>query len=401
MTALPHFHWHPEARLFDGTTEVQRKCGGGSVFIWCASTALDTFGAAVMDRRPFCLSDAAVPGHLSLPDGMFLTQSGGSSGTPKRVRRSQRSWIKSFDVNAAQFGLTSKDRIAVLGSLAHSLALYGVLEALHLGADARVLACLPPTRQMRVLQDSETTVLYLTPTQLKMLMATSGSLPHLRLVLCGGGMLDAQTHHRAQACFPNAAFHAFYGAAETSFITLAGSDTPQGAVGRAYPGVTIRILDQDGQPTNGDGTVWVHSPYLCDGYMDGRPLRREDGFMSAGEIGHLDADGFLWLKGRQDRMITVGDVNVFPETVEAVIANISGVRNCAVLPRADTHRGHQLVAILSTPEPFDTIQIRDTCRQRLGAAMTPKQVLIHPDFPVLPSGKPDLVALKHWLEDQT
>ncbi len=400
MTDLPFIQWHPEARLFDATAEVARGRRGGTGLMWGSSTALDMLGAAVLDRRPFCLSDAASPPDIPLADGLFLTQSGGSSGTPKLIRRTQLSWIKSFEVNAVQFDMTPRDRVAVLGTPAHSLALYGVLEAMHLGVDAHVLARLSPSRQMQVMAEREITVLYATPTQIRMLMAFDAPLSHLRLILCGGGLLDTDTRDAAQAHFPNAAFHGFYGAAETSFITLAGPDTPQGSVGRAYPGVSIRILDQSGQPAKDVGTVWARSPYLCDGYADGRPLRLEDGYISAGEIGQLDGDGFLWLKGRQDRMVTIGDVNVFPETVEATIAAIPEVHNCAVLPQPDPHRGHHLVAVIRADVHSDALQIRDICRHKLGPAMTPKRVLTHPDFPLLPSGKPDLVALMHWLEDQ-
>lgn len=397
-----HFQWHPEARLFAAGREVAGQCRGQSGFATLRSTpieeALESLGAAVLDRRPFCLSDTALPTEITAQKNMFLTHSGGSSGRPKLICRSQTSWIASFNVNAVAFALTPSDRYAVLGGLGHSLALYGVLEALHLGADIDVLAGLTPAGQNAAM--AKATVLYATPTQIRMLTATANPLPNVRLILCGGGALDAATHQAAQRHFPNAALHVFYGAAETSFITLAGPDTPAGSVGRAYPGVTLRILDHDNQPTTGPGTVWAHSPYLCEGYADQTDLPRRNGFISAGEIGQMDANGMLWLMGRKDRMITVGDVNVFPETVEALIANLPGVETCAVLPRPDPHRGQHLVAIVGgIGDAAQARHIRDICRTELGAARTPKTVLFHPTFPFLPSGKPDLIVLTQWLED--
>mgnify|MGYP001800573229 CR=1 FL=1 len=124
--------------------------------------------------------------------------------------------------------------------------------------------------------------------------------------------------------------------------------------------------------------------------------------MSAGEIGQIDAQGHVWLMGREDRMITVGDESVFPEAVEACIAALPEVTECAVLPRADPKRGHHLVAIVAgaAPDPDLAVRIRATCRADLGAARTPKDVLWHADFPRLRSGKPDLIALRRWLEAQ-
>jgi long-chain acyl-CoA synthetase len=118
-------------------------------------------------------------------------------------------------------------------------------------------------------------------------------------------------------------------------------------------------------------------------------------------MGQVDGDGVLWLRGRMDRMIRIGEVSVHPETIEAQIAAMPGVGVCAVLPRPDTLRGQHLVAVLDGPEtPTLPTRVRDVCRAALGAVMTPRHVLCHPDLPLLGSGKPDLVALARWLEDR-
>lgn len=405
MTPHSHFQWHAKARLFATRQKVARVPSGKTGFVQINSTpplaALQKLGAALLDGRPFCVSDTPAAKALTAADAMFVTQSGGSSGAPKRIMRRQASWIASFEVNATTFHFTCADRAAVLGGLSHSLALYGVLEALHIGADAQVLSGLTSARQHAALARAKTTVLYATPTQLRMLCAQSTHLPNLRLILCGGGVLDVATRHQVRTLCPNAALHVFYGAAETSFITLTDQDTPEGSVGRAYPGVKLHILDANHQPTTGAGTVWVASPYLCENDADGSDLPQQDGYISAGEIGQVDAQGHLWLMGRHDRMITIGDVNVYPERVEALIAGFAQIDACAVLPRPDPARGHHLVAVLAGPsDTAQALRIRDRCRTELGPVMTPKQVLWHPYFPMLPSGKPDLVALRHWVEEQ-
>ncbi|WP_432817198.1 AMP-binding protein [Sulfitobacter sp. JB4-11] len=408
MQSTLRFQWHPDARMYAADCQISPQAATGEGFAMVKThppaRALAELGQTLRAGRPFCLVDSAPPTRISAPPGWFMTQSGGSSGRPKLIRRRQSSWIASFEVNTKRFALRPADQVAVLGGLAHSLALYGVLEALHLGADAHVLSGLAPSRQANLMAKAKVTVLYATPTQIRMLAATRTSLPHLRLILCGGGALDAATRQIARTRFPNAALHVFYGTAETSFVSLAGEDAPHGSVGRAYPGVALEIRDPRGDPVSGPGEVWVRSPYLCDGYDGGGSdlVICQKGFVSTGEIGQVDGDGLLWLKGRRDRMITVGDVNAFPETVEDLIAAMPGVAHCAVLPRPDPRRGQHLVAVVAgQKETGLSLRIRDGCRASLGATLTPKHVLFHPAFPLLTSGKSDLVALAHWVEERS
>ena len=194
-------------------------------------------------------------------------QTSGSSGLPKRILRSHASWIRSFEVNRQAFALTGADRHAILGSLASSLASYAAVEAMHLGTGLIDLCGASPARQLRQLSQTGASLLYCSPAQLRLLIAgarASGTppLPALRHVICGGGKLDAASLRAAAALCPKAEIREFYGAAETSFITISGPDTPQDSVGRAYPGVTIQIRDADGRQTEGPGEIWVQSPYL-------------------------------------------------------------------------------------------------------------------------------------------
>ena len=408
MRAQGNFRWHQDARLFAGQSEVPRA-PEGQRDSFRALPATPTFDAltalttAISQQAPFCLSDRPLPDDIACPPGAFLTLTGGASGQPKAVRRSQTSWIASFDVNAYRFALSSGDSVAVLGHLSHSLSLYAVLEALHLGLDAHVLADQSPRRQSVCVAEAGATILYATPTQLRLLArGAAAPLPSLRLVLCGGGALDAATRAVVKGLCPEAAVHVFYGAAETSFITLADAHTPEGSVGRPSPGVNLRLLDRAGRPTSDVGEIWVRSPYLFDGYALGSSTdtRWQDGFMTVGEIGELDADGHLWIKGRRQRMVQIADQMVFPEAVETVIAAHTRLP-CAVLPREDALRGQHLVAVVETAaKELSAEEIIANCRAALGTLAAPRRVFFNSDLPLLPSGKIDLNALSNWLEGQ-
>ena len=278
--------------------------------------------------------------------------------------------------------------MAVLGKLEQSLALYGAVEALHLGADLYALGGMRPDRMRRALAKGGVEVLYASPSQLRQLVeAAGGELTSLRLILVGGSKLDAGLRAGLAPLAPSAAVREFYGAAETSFITLAGPDDPDDSVGRAYPGVEIRA------PKGGVGEIWVRSAYLFSGYAGGDAggARWQDGWLSVGEMGWV-AEGRLFLAGRAGRMVTVADQNVFPEAIEHYLLGLAGVRRAAILPRADARRGVHLVAVLQGDAAQET-EILAALRAHLGALKAPKVLIWRQDWPEMPSGKTDLRAL--------
>jgi long-chain acyl-CoA synthetase len=230
-------------------------------------------------------------------------------------------------------------------------------------------------------------ILYASPAQLRlMLEAPTAPVSGLRLIVTGGSKLDPATRARLALQFPGAAVREFYGAAETSFITLSDDDTPEGSVGPPYPGVDIDLRGPAGAQE-----VWVSSPYLFAGYAGiAGSARWQDGWLSVGEIGEM-RDGFLFLAGRAGRMVTVADQNVFPEEIEAFLLAQPGVTQAAVLPRADALRGHVLDAVVMGGDPDALLA---ACRRRLGPLKTPRRVLCVADWPLLASGKTDLATLR-------
>ncbi|APE44703.1 hypothetical protein BOO69_15780 [Sulfitobacter alexandrii] len=408
MTDNDRFAWKESARLFAGPEEIARPDGSGTagfevIAPMPTAACLARLGARVRAAGGFCVGDGVSLPEGSVPPGHFVTLTGGSTGRPKAILRRHRSWTASFAQNAALLGIGSADRVAIPGSLDHSLALYGVLEALHLGADVHVLDRLTPRAQVARCREQGVSVLYATPTQLLRLVRASdgGTLPALRLILCGGGALQPEVRDAIGKLAPAAALYVFYGSAETSFVTLGGPGTPDGAVGGAYPGVTLRILDPEGRPTDGTGEVWARSPYLFERYLGGpdATVRARDGFVSVGEIGWLDTDGQIWLSGRLSRMVQIADRNVHPEAVEAVIRDLTDVSDCAVLPRPDPLRGHRLEAWLEGPEDSTLAdRVQRACREALGPLVAPRAVHFAGVLPRLPSGKIDLAALSRLAE---
>ena len=376
------FRWHPAARLFDGAGREY-----GAVAAAPGLIAERPSGLAV--AQAIAAGSFRIGGAGEAPVGGFETLTSGSSGKPRRIRRRPESWLASFAVNEGFFGIGPGVNLAVLGRMTQSLALYGALEGMHLGAQVHLLDDLRPDRQRRVLAKRGVEVVYLTPAQARMLVeaggVSGGELPLLRQVLIGGSKLDATLRAALVAMAPGAQIHEFYGAAEASFITLAGPGSPDASVGAAYPGVEIEV--------DVSGEIWVRSPYLFEAYAGEDPggARWRGGFLSIGEMGEL-RQGQLYLSGRAGRMVTVADQNVFPEEIELFLLGCHGVRQAAVLPVVDNLRGVHLVAVLQG-NPGQEAAILRALRDRLGTLKAPRRVIWRQVWPVMPSGKTDLAAL--------
>lgn len=340
------------------------------------------------------------------PDSAFYVGfTSGSTGLPKGYRRSHTSWINSFSASEVEFGLTSDDVVMAPGGLSASLHLYGVVHALHLGAQAVMMRQFHPRRALRLMAEHSVTTLYATPTQLQMLLeAGTEPLLSLRKLMISGAKWRPETRAATARLFPNGAIAEFYGASETSFISVAHSseNVPAGSVGRAVYGVKLRIRDRQGHdlPPGEIGTIWVGSTMLFQDYAcgGGDEIRREGGFMTVGDHGRLDESGFLYLHGREKRMLVTSGLNVYPEEVEAVLASLQGIEEAAVFGLPDELRGVELVAVLRGA--FEEAEFRASCRRRLPAAKIPRRLFTLDDWPRTASGKADLIALRAIVEQR-
>ena len=327
----------------------------------------------------------------------LMCETAGSGGTPKIIRRSPVSWTRSFALTCREFGIGSNAVYATFGPLGHSLTLYAVMEAMSLGASLCGLCRMSPRRQALALRDFQATVLYATPTQMRLLQkgANAAGLDHFRhieFVFCGGGRLDRDLRDALSKRFPLARIFEFYGASETSFITMSDGD----CAGMPYPGVRIGIGDALNRTAFEVGEIWIRSPYLFDGYESGgsADTRWNGDALSIGEIGYLDATGRLYLSGRKKRMITVADHNVSLDSIETAITSLQGVETCVAIAKPDRIRGQIPICIIQ-PElsSMDKEKVIKHCHALIGPRAAPREVHFISEMPLLETGKPDLRAL--------
>jgi long-chain acyl-CoA synthetase len=190
----------------------------------------------------------------------------------------------------------------------------------------------------------------------------------------------------------------YYGGTETGAITYCTSEDAlahPGTVGRAVPDATIRVLDDDGNecPTGTAGEIYGRLHPIPDFTYQGNPQARADveidGLITCGDIGYLDADGYLYISDRKKDMVISGGVNIYPAEIEAALFDHKAVHDCAVfgLPHADF--GEQVVAAI-LPEPgsvMDQAQINEFLGTRIAAYMIPRRVIFVDALPRDDSGK--------------
>jgi bile acid-coenzyme A ligase len=162
-----------------------------------------------------------------------------------------------------------------------------------------------------------------------------------------------------------------------------------GSVGRGFRDTEIRILDGDGQamPTGDLGEIYLRSPMIAAyRYIGGapQPSATADGFHTAGDIGHLDADGYLYIADRRTDLIITGGANVFPAEVESALSGHPGIADVVVLGLADPEWGRRVHAVIQPADPSGPPteqQVIRYAKGRLAAYKVPKTVEFVDEIP--------------------
>lgn len=333
----------------------------------------------------------------------------GSTGVPKGYVRDHGSWLKSFELSDRVFGISDRTRVVLAGRLTHSLHLYGAVCGLSGGHE---IALTPRFDPRSVLSDlarpSSAAALYATPTQLHFLAEAaerSGPVETVRQVLASGAKWQDRDRERLAGVFPNADLIEFYGASETSFITISDTFAPPGSVGKAPAGVKIAIGDPDNPERPGEaGPIWVKSALLFAGYLCGNDpqTRWHNGWVTFGDHGQVDENGYLFLTGRSNRMIVTSGVNVYPEEIEGVLLSHPGVAAAVVTALDDAARGQKVVAAveLTASRPDAEQELMNHCRKHLAAGKVPRRIHVVDALPLTAGGKPDIQRVSLTLKAQ-
>ncbi len=238
---------------------------------------------------------------------------------------------------------------------------------------------------------------------------TQDLVGHMRLFISGSAPLLAETHKAWQDRTGQAILER-YGMTETNMLTSNPYDGPRkpGTVGPPLPDVTLRITEPDnGTPlAQGEtGMIEVRGPNVFKGYWQ-MPEKtaaefRADGFFITGDLGLVDADGYVQIVGRAKDLIISGGFNVYPKEVELVLDEMPGVLESAVIGVPHPDFGEGVLAVLaSTGEGPDIGAIKAVMQNRLARYKQPKDYVLLPELPRNTMGKVQKAELRARYRDQ-
>jgi fatty-acyl-CoA synthase len=239
-------------------------------------------------------------------------------------------------------------------------------------------------------------------------------LPALRAIICGGSMVAPELARAAIARF-GCAFATVYGQTESSpLLTMIrpGDDRPDlhETVGRPMPHVEIAILDVDGGailPVGAQGEICARGYGVMLGYHEEPDATASAidraGWLHSGDLGTMDAQGYVRITGRLKDMIIRGGENIFPAEIEAVLLEHPDVAEVAVVGVPDAYWGEAIAAFIrSAPgQAMDAAALKAHCRERIAAQKAPAHWIEIETWPLTGSGKIQKYALREaWLAQQ-
>ncbi len=249
----------------------------------------------------------------------------------------------------------------------------------------------------------------LVPMMIKLLLAQpleDRDLSSLRRIVSGSAPLPAETRDAFEAKVPSVVVCEGYGLTETTAATTSDrmSRRRKGSVGQPLPGIEIRIVDDDGKELGPDeaGEILVRSPTVSPGYWrapEATAATFVQDWCRTGDIGAMDADGYLRILDRKKDLIIRAGFNVYPRDVEDALHEHPQIATAGVVGRPDELYGEEIVAFV-TPAPgaeLDVDEVRAWAKQRLGSKSYPRDVRVLADLPLTPVLKVDRKRLRTLL----
>ncbi|MBI1814619.1 MAG: AMP-binding protein [Deltaproteobacteria bacterium] len=336
---------------------------------------------------------------------LMLMYTSGTTAEPKGVLHTHQSLIAEVRSLERVHQLTPADRTLMPSPLTHiSGVIHAILTPALLGTSAVLMDRWEPTRAIELIARERVTYMVGAPTFLQDLLAHADSAPQhdlssLRLFSCGGAGVSPELMRRARERLPHCVTKRVYGSTEFPTLTTTGADDALArgidSEGRAIWPAEIRIADESGASVaaGSEGEVQGRGPECFAGYLD-TALNTEsftsDGWFRTGDLGVLDAAGYLRITGRLKDIIIRKGEKISVKEVEDLIAEHPAVAEVALIPRPDAATGERACAVVRL-RPGATIDLPSLTAflttKGLAKQKWPEQLDVVADFPRTGSGK--------------
>ena len=348
----------------------------------------DAYESLLGEGEPMDLGVGVAENDLA---GLFYT--GGTTGKSKGVMLSHRNLIANTFHYMVAVPQLREDRVLVMAPMFHAAGSNGILANIWTGGTQIPLGVFDAATALDLVEQHGITETLGVPTMLSAIAEEQHVRPRrvdtLRMIAHGGSPIATEVLRRTHSAFPMASLAEVYGATELSPLctVLTGEETlldsPVGrSCGQPLTGDLIDILDLDGQPlpAGSVGEVVVRGPNVMMGYWN-KPEQTaavlKDGAYWTGDLGYMDADGYLYLVDRSKDMIVSGGENVYSTEVEEVLYQHPAVLEAAAFGVPDEKWGEAVWAVVvprAEHHNVDPAEIVAFCKQHIAGYKVPKGI---------------------------
>jgi len=334
--------------------------------------------------------------------GVYYT--GGTTGFPKGVMLSHTNFVSS------SLGTVATGQLLKAGSrLLHAAPMFHLADLAAwcgltiMGGTHVMVPFFEPTSVFKAIEEHKPTDVLLVPTMIQILVdhpdSNNYDLSSMERMLYGGSVISEGVLNRTKARFPGLRLTQAYGQTEASpVITLLLPDDHAGdrmrSGGQAAPHSQVAILDLDGREVRtGDvGEICSKGAHVMQGYWNNPEATAEalrDGWLHTGDLGYMDADGFVFVVDRLKDMIVTGSENVYSAEVENALSKHPAVASSAVIGVPDEQYGERVhaVVVLAPGSTTTAEELQSHCREHIAGYKVPRSFEFPESLPMSGAGK--------------
>ena len=355
-------------------------------------------GVILMADDPEFTAPAASTAPAIQKEPALILYTSGTTGRPKGVVLTHDNLAHNVQScqRAGQFDY--RDSFLCLLPFFHTYAITGtILLPLFNGCKMVLVDRFVPLKVLKLIEDHKISVFLAIPSMYRVLAMADGSfnVSSVRFPISGGEPLPVAVAKAFEKRFGVPIFEGYGQTEAAPVVTLNVPEANKlGTIGRALPGVEVAIWDEQDHVLAADqaGELMVRGANVMVGYHnlpEDTAKTIVDGWLHTGDLGKMDADGFVTITGRKKELIISAGENIYPREIEEVLAQHPKVKECAVIGVKDEVRGEvpKAFVIPRDGETLDEKDLRLFCRDHLANYKVPKHINIVPDLPRSPTGK--------------